>query len=79
MFPQRPLLVTAHVEAIDLHRARDRIVKARNQADDRRFARARRADECRDLAGLDPETHVFENRALRVVAESDMIEFDFAL
>ena len=78
VFAQRALPNLTNVNTVELHRARCRVVKTRNEADDGRLAGSRRADECSHLPRLNPETHVDQSRALRVVSKSDMVELDSA-
>ena len=67
----------AHVDAVDEHRARRRIVQPREQDDQRRLARAGDADERDRLPGLDRRRHVVEDRRA-VVGEHEIAELDLA-
>src|SRR5688572_555829 len=62
------------VLAIDENAALLEIEEAQQQVDDRRFARARTADQTDALAGLDPELEAFEHRLGPPVAETHVLE-----
>ncbi len=67
----------ADVDAVDEHRARRRIVQAREQADQRRLAGAGTTDERDGLPGLDARRDMIEDRRA-VVGEDEIAEFDLA-
>src|SRR5207244_2096553 len=68
--------VAANVLAVDLDLPRLRVVEARNQRGDRRFAGAGGTDDRRDLARLDPNAHVFQDRNVAGIAEAVVVELD---
>ena len=71
------LVQAAHVHAADADRAAGRIVKARNEIQQRRFAAAGRADDGCDLAGPRREADVVQHVVLRAgIAERHMVERD---
>src|SRR5579863_4586839 len=76
---ERPLREPPHIDAVNFHRSRVGVVKARNQTDDRCFARPGWTDERRELPRLNTETDIPEHRTLWVVAECDVVELDGAL
>ena len=63
LLAKRFLPEALYIDAVNLDGSRDRIVEARNQTDDRRFAGACRPDERGQLSRFDGQAHVFENRA----------------
>ena len=73
-----PRIRVAHVDAVDAHRARLRIVEAQQQLEHRRLARARRADQRDVLAGGHLEREVVERRGVgpRGIAEAHAVEGD---
>src|SRR3984885_5385477 len=62
LFAQRPQLEITNILSIDLYQARDRIVKAWNQADDGRLPRTRWSHQRRHLPRLDLHIDVFQYR-----------------
>ncbi len=62
------------VLAVDENAALLGIEEAQQQVDDRRFARARTADQTDALAGLDPELEAFEHCLGPPVAETHVLE-----
>ena len=67
----------AHVHAADADRAAGRIIKARDEVQQRRLAAAGRADDGRDLAGPRREADVVQHVVLRAgIAERHMVERD---
>ncbi len=52
----------ADVDAVDEHRAGRRLVQPRQQADERRLARPRDADDRHGLSGFDPQADVRQHR-----------------
>src|SRR5204862_3240382 len=71
---QRPEREGAYVHAVDPDAAPCGVVEARDEADERRLAAARRADEGDELARLDRQAHVPEHRLVFVVGEADVLE-----
>ena len=65
LLAQRADAVCADVHAVDQHAAGGRVVKARDQADERRLARAGQTDERDHLAGLGREVDVVQHAACR--------------
>ena len=57
---ERRQVVIAHVDAADLHAAGVRVVEAADQADQRRFAAARAADDADRLTGVNVQVDVLE-------------------
>ena len=71
--------VLADVDAVEQHRAAVRVVEARQQADQRRLAAARAADDRHGLARRDPHANAGEHLALvGVVGEGHVAELDLA-
>src|SRR5207247_958595 len=64
----------ADVLAVDRDPPLVDVVEAEQQARDRRFAGAARADDGDGAAGLDGEGDVVEDRPSRIIAEADMLE-----
>ena len=79
LLPQRFLLEAPHVPPVDLHRPRDRIIEAGDQADDGGLAGSSWSDERRHLPRFDSKTHILENRSVRRVIELHMLKFDLPL
>ena len=74
---QAGLRQAAHVHAADADRAAGRIIKARDEVEQRRLAAAGRADDGRDLAGPRREADVVQHIVLRAgVAERHVVERD---
>src|SRR5215218_2235523 len=67
-----------HVPTVDKNPAFRGVVEAWDQARYRRLAGTRRADEGDRHAWLDPEVHVVQNGAARVVREGHVLEGDAA-
>ena len=68
----------AHVDAVDEHRARRRIVQPREQADQRRLAGAGGADEGDRLAGVDVRPRCRWSTGVAAVGERQVAELDVA-
>src|SRR5207249_3177933 len=68
----------AQVGAVEMDRPGLRVEEARDQADERRLARSRRADDRDALAGPDVEADVFEGAFASLVVEVDVLEPDRA-
>ena len=69
----------AHVDAVDQHAAVVDVVEARDQAGERRLARAGAADDRGDLARVRGERHAGQRRLLGAgILERDVLEFDVA-
>src|SRR5262249_26083766 len=75
---KRLLLKEFHIGAVDLYRSTVRGVEAWNKVDDRRLARARRPHQRRHLSGFDRQADLLENRAIRLVAKSDVAQLYLA-
>ena len=74
---QAGLRQAAHVHAADADRAAGRVIKARDEVEQRRLAAAGRADDGRDLAGPRREADVVQHVVLRAgVAERHVVERD---
>ena len=71
-------LQVAHVVAVDPDAALLGVVEARQQADERRLARARRPDDRHGASGGDPERDVLQHVGPAFVAEPDAVELDLA-
>ncbi len=71
-----PRIRVTHVDAVDAHRARLRIVEPQQQLEHRRLARARRPDQRDVLAGSHLEREVVERRGVgpRGIAEAHAVE-----
>src|SRR5215813_13173641 len=65
----------ADVDAVDEHRTRRRIVEAREQSDEGRFARPGRPDERDRLPGLDAHAHTIEDDSI-AVPEGEITKLD---
>src|SRR5262249_31828243 len=76
---KRAQLQIAQSVAVDRHAARIRIVKAGDQADDRRFTASGWPDNTDHLPCADLEAHILQYARILVVAEDDLLEFDVAL
>ena len=74
---QRAELCFPDVETVDANRARRDVVKTRKQIDERRLARAARADEGDDFALAGSELNIPQNGG-RVVGETDAVILDLA-
>jgi len=68
----------AGVDAIQPHRARHRVVEARDQAHQRGFADAGRADKRHHLPGADLDGDIFQHHLSLAVTEADVLEHDLA-
>src|SRR4051794_23615540 len=79
LLAQRLLAEVSDVSAVDPNDATDRIVEARNQADDGRLACARRTHKSSQLPGFDGKADVIEDWILRRVVKINMIEFNFSV
>ena len=75
---QRSDAVLAHVDAVDQHASGRRVVEARNQADQRRLAGAREADERDHLARPGLEGDVVQHVRAVGIREADVLEADVA-
>ena len=78
LLAQRSHTVIPHVDAVDEHAARSRVVKPRNQTDERRLARARQANQRDHFAGLGREVDVVQDPGAVGVVEADALELDIA-
>src|SRR5262249_54282457 len=78
LLAQGPLLESTHVDAVDFYDSRSWIVEAWDQTNDRRLAGACRANEGRDLSGLDGQAQIFQNRRLGRIREAHMLKLDLA-
>src|SRR5438046_916189 len=72
-------LQVAHILAVDADGSQRQLIEARDQTDDRRFARACRPDKCRSLARFDNKINIFQDQAAGCVAEAHIFKFDSAL
>ena len=72
-------LQVAHILAVDADGSRRQLIEARDQTDDRRFARACRPDKCRSLARFDNQINIFQDQTAGSVAEAHVFKFDSAL
>src|SRR5262249_54649303 len=78
--PHRLEADLAHVVAVDQYAPaliRD-VIEASEQVDDRGLAGAARPDDGDDLAGMDLERDVMQDRLFGVVTKGDVLEFDLA-
>src|SRR5438105_10711083 len=78
LLAQRFLPELPYVGAVDLDRSGNRIVKTRNQADDRSFPGAGGANHSGYLSRLDLKAHILQNRSVLRVVEMHMLEFDLS-
>ena len=75
LLPERFDGDAAEIIAVEQNRAGIHVVEPAEQVDERGLAGAARTDECDHLAGFDGEINIFQNPALRVVAELHLTEF----
>src|SRR5271156_3007467 len=73
------MLVFADIRTVDSDRTGSGVVKPWNEAYDSGFPAARGPNHSHHLSRFDFETDIGQNRSVRVVGESYMIEFDLAL
>src|SRR5579864_8520449 len=66
----------AQVPAVDKDASRVRIVKARDQAQQRTFAGAGHAEDAHDLAGVGNEGYVPQHWRVRKITERNFLELD---
>ena len=78
LLSQRGLFHRHDVGFIDQDTALVHIVKARQQIDERRFARARRPDKGRHLSGFSHEAHMVEYALAVVIGKADIFECNAA-
>ena len=76
--PDRPQLHVAEIDAVDAHRALERVVEARDQLRGRRLAAAGLADE-RDAASRGHVDRDAVDDRLVAVGEDDVVELEVAL
>lgn len=68
-----------NIVTVDQNLAVGQVVEARDQVDDRGFARARRTDEGDAFPGLHVEVQVFQNVEAWIVGKRHVVELDIAL
>src|SRR5437870_12476239 len=78
LLTQRFLPKLFYVSAVDLDRSGNRIVKTRNQADDRSFPGAGGTNQSGYLSRLDLKAHILQNRSVLRGAEMHMLELDLS-
>src|SRR5262249_48902223 len=76
LLPEGAQVGGADVDAVYEHRAVIRIIEARQQIEEGRFAAAVLADQGNRLAMLHGEVHACEDRLTRLVGEADVLELD---
>src|SRR5205823_13539670 len=76
--PERSTLHVAHVDAVDEHAPRGRVVEARHERRERRLSRSRATDQRDRAAGGDHEVDAFEDGPARFIREVDALEPDLA-
>src|SRR5438132_14273671 len=78
LLTQRFLPELPYVGAVDLDRSGNRIVKTRNQADDRSFPGAGGTNQSGYLSRLDVKAHILQNRSVLRAVEMHMLELDLS-
>src|SRR5256885_8629496 len=78
LLTQRFLPELPYVGAVDLDRSGNRIVKTRNQADDRSFPGAGGTNQSGYLSGFDLKAHILQNQSVLRVVETHMLELDLS-
>ena len=76
---QRLLCDAAHVVTVERHRAFGRIVKSRDQTEQRAFSGARAANDRHDLARRDGKIDILQDGAVVIVSECDGLKSERAL
>src|SRR5579862_912509 len=71
-----PEFVLADVLAVDADGAGLDIIEARDETDDSRFSAAGGPDDANELAGLNDQVEIGENRVCGIVAELDVVKVD---